>query len=457
MTAYQFHKVWDCKTVLNDKTESQEIAKNLIVFGGPGTGKSFYINHDILKKTSDNEEAKKENEIRVTFHPDMDYASFVGCYKPTKTNDGDDLTYEFVPQAFTEAYVNAWLKTDNEPYYLVIEEINRGNCAQIFGDLFQLLDRNDAGLSEYAINPDRDLREYLANCFRDAIHIPEAIRLGEKMKLPMNLWILATMNTSDQSLFPMDSAFKRRWEWKYIPLNKGRDKDAFIDINGLPYSWQQFLNIINKKIENVTQSEDKKIGFWFLGKSRHINTETFVNKVIFYLWTDVFKDFAHSQESPFNFGEKRLTFSSFTKDDGQLDYDAIHTFLRDGLNLDVLHPSVFEALSEEQPSLSRKPNNKLQAILYGEIIERSQAVDVFKEVINRIGVERVRRLEINNNTRYPLIVEGKKKFYSQLSGNLYVYTNNDTTAKKKLLDTIGESLGIDLEVKIISPSDEQAI
>jgi len=460
LTAYQFHNVWDCWTVINDNPETEEVAKNLIVFGGPGTGKSYYINHDILKKTSNNEDPNEEIEIRVTFHPDMDYASFVGCYKPTKENDGSDLTYTFVPQVFTEAYVNAWKKTNGEPYYLVIEEINRGNCAQIFGDIFQLLDRRKDGSSEYSISPDRDLQDYLRIKFKDAIHIPEDIRSGKKMRLPKNLWILATMNTSDQSLFPMDSAFKRRWEWKYIPLNKGIDKDAYIDINGIPYSWQKFLYNINDRIGQTTQSEDKKIGYWFLGKSRHIGAETFVNKVIFYLWTDVFKDFIHSEESPFNIGDKKLTFSSFTKEDGKLNYENIHIFLKEGLSLSQITPEIFKELEESGQNTSRRASNSnLYVVLNGREVKGNTAVEVFKKAIIEIGVERVRHLDIGNNTKYPLIIEENRKFYSNLNDGLFVYTNNDTDAKKRLLEKIKEGLSInddDFKVNIISPTERQA-
>lgn len=210
LKAYEYAKAWAMPKELVKK--DTEIAKNTIVYGAPGTGKSYFLK----KLGKDN----KAEIIRTTFHPDMDYASFVGCYKPYKKDD--DLTYEFVPQAFTNAYVNAW-KNPEKNYYLIVEEINRGNCSQIFGDLFQLLDRDNKGFSLYDVDADTDLASHLSQKFADcsSLDMAEEVKSGKKLKLPCNLWLLATMNTSDQSLYPMDSAFKRRWEWKYIPLESG--------------------------------------------------------------------------------------------------------------------------------------------------------------------------------------------------------------------------------------------
>ena len=190
-----------------------------IFYGAPGTGKS-----NSIKRIVDDQ---GKTCFRTTFHPDSDYSTFVGCYKPTMkrstiTKDGitsmeEKIVYRFEPQAFTNAYVQAWMS--KEEVYLIIEEINRGNCAQIFGDLFQLLDRKN-GESEYPIDADSALADHLhlalAKSERD--DIPEKVKSGEKLKLPSNLYIWATMNTSDQSLFPIDSAFKRRWDWVYIPI-----------------------------------------------------------------------------------------------------------------------------------------------------------------------------------------------------------------------------------------------
>ena len=315
-----------------------------IFYGAPGTGKS----HKIKKLT------KGKEVIRTTFHPDSDYSTFVGAYKPTtkrvpiystygekavevKDADGNPMTedrivYEFVEQAFLQAYIKAWkqfAKADEgkatEEVYLVIEEINRGNCAQIFGDLFQLLDRGEDGFSEYPIVADKDLQKQLAKAFADmpflnapavcgmsAEEVAVKIRKGEILLLPNNLYIWATMNTSDQSLFPIDSAFKRRWDWQYMPIANG-NKDWRISANGNEYDWWEFLEKINALIGEKTSSEDKKLGYYFCKpKDGLIDAKMFVGKVIFYLWNDVFKDYEFEGDA-FNDVEGKLTFDKFYK------------------------------------------------------------------------------------------------------------------------------------------------
>lgn len=278
----------------------------VIYYGAPGTGKSHQTDKLV--------EGDKLNKIhqRTTFHPDSDYASFVGCYKPSKENG--ELTYKFVPQAFLKAYVAAW-KNPGQPYYLIIEEINRGNCAQIFGDIFQLLDRREDGFSKYHITSDTDIAAYLRDeAFADVsadglpaiadINIAQ-IFSGEIMQLPGNLHIYATMNTSDQSLFPIDSAFKRRWEWEYKPIEQPADPQfrdwKIVTDDGAAYDWWAFLNAVNNRIFDTTQSEDKKMGYWFTkaDAQKRISQKKFIGKVLFYLWNDVFKDYARTESTVF--------------------------------------------------------------------------------------------------------------------------------------------------------------
>lgn len=342
---------------------SKELSTPLqtIYYGTPGSGKSRKVK-DIVKGVDE------DFVFRTTFHPDSDYASFVGCYKPVmksernymvkKTLDelkeeANDITsqpagnkvsqvikfvtkyatlfpkivedndevqsmqnllnkhlgfsnetyltyiidyviknqkqdskisYEFTPQTFTKAYVAAWNNPEQQ-IYLIIEEINRGNCAQIFGDLFQLLDREN-GVSEYPIDADNDLKDYLEQEL-GAGH--EGIKNG-KLKLPSNLNILATMNTSDQSLFPMDSAFKRRWAWECVPVDyTNPDSGKFtIEIGGSKYKWHDFLFKANNKIKDLTFSEDKQMGNFFI--SSNVDKRQFIDKVMFYLWNDICKD-----------------------------------------------------------------------------------------------------------------------------------------------------------------------
>lgn len=279
---------------IQSNTETTEVAESSdpdpaqkIFYGAPGTGKS----HLVQKLVKD----KDERVERITFHPEYDYSLFVGGYKPTMRED--IVRYEFVPQSFTKIYCNAWNDLDND-YYLVIEEINRGNCAEIFGDIFQLLDRN----SEYEISPSKELKEFLLNK-DNGLRDPEFGLKGGKLKLPNNLNIFATMNTSDQSLFPMDSAFKRRWDWEYVPINyeqyldeEDKENDSFryqVEISETEtFSWIEFIEKVNAIIKlNENLGMDKCLGNYFVKpKTDYINLETFINKVIFYLWNDVFKD-----------------------------------------------------------------------------------------------------------------------------------------------------------------------
>lgn len=277
---------------------------NTIYYGAPGTGKSYKVDQ-IIK------DLDKQLYERVTFHPEYDNASFIGGYKPISVEivvEKEDekiienqIQYKFVPQAFTNIYKRAWLDQENQ-YYLIIEEINRGNCAEIFGELFQLLDRN----SGYTVAPTKELSEYLVKRFGNENH--DGIVKG--LQLPPNLVIMATMNTSDQSLFPMDSAFKRRWDWEYVPIcykekyekedneSEGKENRSFnfkIDLgNGLKYRWIDFIKIINKThiASEPNLGMDKCIGNYFVKPEDgdNISLKQFINKVIFYLWNDVFKD-----------------------------------------------------------------------------------------------------------------------------------------------------------------------
>lgn len=309
------------------KFDTSKFPLQQIFFGAPGTSKSTRIKNQV----GDME------QHRVTFHPDTDYASFVGCYKPTQAENADIITYKFVAQPFVKAYVSAWKKLydDNETQkevFLVIEEINRGNCAQIFGDLFQLLDRNSDGYSDYAIEPDSDLGRYLMEAFADSEIAYTGIKRGSVMMLPPNLYIWATMNTSDQSLFPIDSAFKRRWDWKYTPI-KNANMGHVIQLSDRQYDWWEFVEAVNSRIEKVTESEDKQIGYWFakpkIGNA--ITSDTFVSKVVFYLWNDVFKDYGHDPNSPFvikqDDGKKlELRFKSFFDEDGEVNEKVLVQF-----------------------------------------------------------------------------------------------------------------------------------
>ena len=316
-----------------------------IFYGAPGTGKSHKIKDNVDVKVAD----EKNLVFRTTFHPDSDYSTFVGAYKPTTTKRAvrnvagdivkdtnkedvyeDCITYSFIPQAFLQAYVAAWNNPDDK-VFLVIEEINRGNCAQIFGDLFQLLDRDGDGVSEYPIMADKDIAKYLNGNDEEELPVltnKDGIKDG-KLRLPKNLYIWATMNTSDQSLFPIDSAFKRRWDWVYMPIADAK-KNYVIEIDNDQYDWWSFLEAINAIIESTIHSEDKKLGYFFAkAKDGRITVETFVSKVIFYLWNDVFKDNETNHKAFKDNDGELLPFRKFFNHDGTVDTNMVIKFLQD--------------------------------------------------------------------------------------------------------------------------------
>lgn len=332
----------ETNSMLQGKTDSKPLAlafldstfspSQIIYYGAPGTGKSHTI-----KEKEDN----GLHCIRTTFHPDSDYATFVGCYKPHRNRETKELTYEFVEQAFLEAYRWAWTHPEEE-CALVIEEINRGNCAQIFGDIFQLLDRDEDGWSTYPIKADTDISDHLEDVAIKGYGEMMARRYGEDktgygyLALPPNMSILATMNTSDQSLFPIDSAFKRRWDWEYIPIAQGKDEDDNnldwrIETTAESNSWWDFVRSINTVIAGTTHSEDKELGFFFTkaDKSGRISKERFVGKVVFYLWNDVFKTYGFRSDifDKDSEGTEKLKFHDFYLRDGKVNEATVALFI----------------------------------------------------------------------------------------------------------------------------------
>ena len=384
--------------------DDKQLPLQQITYGAPGTGKS----HGIKKETAG------KSVIRTTFHPDSDYSTFVGAYKPVMEeadvrvvpvvlNNGASfdqnngtlkekrISYKFVKQAFLKAYLGAWKKyaeagESAEPQFLVIEEINRGNCAQIFGDLFQLLDRNDENdFSTYPIDADTDLQKEIEKAFKEekdgesenpyklskdidvegvvedytsnyGASLSKDIQEGRVLLLPPNLYIWATMNTSDQSLFPIDSAFKRRWAWDYVKIPDGKKGWT---IQGADYScdWWKFIQEINKKIATATSSDDKKLGYYFCKAKNNttcIDEKLFVSKVIFYLWNDVFKD---NDNSIFKVTESsgEPSFDDFYQEkNGEIvpNSSAVKQFLINVVgdaNVSVLQPQNGESEQNTQP------------------------------------------------------------------------------------------------------------
>jgi len=264
-----------------------DLPQNRIVFGAPGTGKSYILEED-------RKEFFGNNYQRVTFHPDYSYSHFVGAYKPVSVivedDDGkekEEITYKYVPGPFLDALVEAI--NMGEPYLLIIEEINRANVAAVFGDVFQLLDRK-GGESEYDIKTGHDMRRYLDE------HIDDEDFDTSRIRIPENMFIWASMNSADQGVFPMDTAFKRRWDFEYIGIDDNADGIENIEFelaNG-NVKWNELRRAINNKLSHDCKvNEDKLLGPYFISKDilesgdNDKIIDTIKSKVLMYLFEDV--------------------------------------------------------------------------------------------------------------------------------------------------------------------------
>lgn len=272
------HNAWeslDITLIDTDKDIDKDTGKerNRIIFGAPGTGKSHKLEED--------SKLFGENMERVTFHPNYSYAQFVGTYKPIQGENPTDIKYEYVPGPFMRTYVNA-LNNPEKKFLLLIEEINRANVAAVFGDVFQLLDRKN-GVSEYPIATSEDIKKHLLeklDCLKDQdINelSDEEKKMYIEMKIPENMYIWATMNSADQGVFPMDTAFKRRWEFEYISVNEP-EQVAKIEKYVIPMcanmeqgyyvNWNDLRTRINSiLIDNCKVNEDKLLGPFFISKN----------------------------------------------------------------------------------------------------------------------------------------------------------------------------------------------
>lgn len=488
--------------LLNGVKPSKELKRKdsslqQIFYGAPGTGKSHSINELTTGK----------DVIRTTFHPDSDYSTFVGAYKPTtksvpvmtvigteavpvKGKDGKEMTedkivYEFVSQAFMQAYVEAWKKycavqEGEEPVdeFLVIEEINRGNCAQIFGDLFQLLDRGDEGFSEYPIKADSDMKKQLKKEFagleiknEKSINdifkgkdIVAQVLAGEVLLLPNNLYIWATMNTSDQSLFPIDSAFKRRWDWSYVPISNA-GKNWTIEVNGAKYDWWNFLQAINDRVYDATYSEDKKLGYFFCkADDGIISSSKFVSKVIFYLWNDVFKDSEFEGSAFRDENGEKLSFDKFySVDNGKVkvNEEKVELFLK---NLELEPVSENDEDNSEEgfetegdKKLPRSP--KVFAVEFpdGTVINETNKFETYHKVLLKIGIEMVENIAAEmkyhrhhtplvTKSKYEAILNDPTYNYIQ-EGDYYVVKGINQITMYRMVMLLNDRLNLQLKVQ----------
>ena len=478
------------------KTSESKFPLQQIFYGAPGTGKSHAINELTAGK----------DVIRTTFHPDTDYSTFVGAYKPTtksvpvttvigtnavpvmyngKEMMEDKIVYEYVSQAFLQAYVAAWRKycdvqEGEEPVdeFLVIEEINRGNCAQIFGDLFQLLDRGDEGFSEYPIKADSDMKKLLEKefegleiknkeginaLFKDGKDIVAEVLAGDVLLLPNNLYIWATMNTSDQSLFPIDSAFKRRWDWNYVPISNA-GKNWMIEVNGAQYDWWNFLEAINDKVYHATYSEDKKLGYFFCkAKDGVISADKFVSKVIFYLWNDVFKDSEFEGDTFKDEDGEKLSFDKFySVENNQVKVNGtkIVKFLS---NLNLKPDSVTDEGNGEEgvetegdKKLPKSPKVFTVEFPDGTVINEKNRFETYLKVLSKIGIEQVEKIaeEMKYQRRNtPLVTKSQHEeilndaVYSYVQeGDYYIVKGIDAITMYNMVMLLDNRLDLQLKV-----------
>ena len=483
-------------TTSTKKNPESTIPLQQIFYGAPGTGKSHAINELTAGK----------DVIRTTFHPDTDYSTFVGAYKPTtksvpvttvigtnavpviyngKEMMEDKIVYEYVSQAFLQAYVAAWRKycdvqEGEEPVdeFLVIEEINRGNCAQIFGDLFQLLDRGDEGFSEYPIKADSDMKKLLEKEFegleiknKEGINalfnggkdIVAEVLAGDVLLLPNNLYIWATMNTSDQSLFPIDSAFKRRWDWNYVPISNA-GKNWMIEVNGAQYDWWNFLEAINDKVYHATYSEDKKLGYFFCkAKDGVISADKFVSKVIFYLWNDVFKDSEFEGDTFKDEDGEKLSFDKFYSVESnpiKVDEKKIVKFLSNlGLTpkTETDEDNSGEGVETESgKKLPKTPKVFTVEFPDGTVINEKNRFETYLKVLSKIGIEQVEKIaeEMKYQRRNtPLVTKSQHEeilndaVYSYVQeGDYYIVKGIDAITMYNMIMLLDNRLDLQLKV-----------
>ncbi len=477
-------------TRLSNRQDSDSIPHQIIYYGAPGTGKSHRIKEQLNG-------VPKENIFRTTFHPDSDYSTFVGSYKPTMEKQMDKIytkeelisklaemknggityspqkfgakywrslkgmtqsdkkdilqacgmsdnytvefdkgiavgeehlaylndsriIYSFVSQTFLNAYIRAYQTDDN--VYLIIEEINRGNCAQIFGDLFQLLDRDVSGKSEYTIKADADLKAFLDEKLGKN---NSGIKEGE-LCLPSNLYIYATMNTSDQSLFPIDSAFKRRWDWEYEPI-KYKNTDWVIEIQEKTYSWVSFQKEVNKRIFVATNSEDKMLGDYFVNPNDgRITEKMLLNKILFYLWNDVCKD---GEGDIFKVSETEdISFSELYGIEGSQKLIDMIEYL--GVELVREYSDDNEEDDEDREDNTENGNNKnnTQYSINGEETNEKgkawgkgalvkRAVEIYCQNYPNLSANEIRDIWLNTGFRIPHIVETEEEKQRRLNGS----------------------------------------
>lgn len=314
--------------------------ENILLYGVPGSGKSYTINTQYC-----DDETKIE---RIVFHPDYMNTDLIGQILPTIKDDGT-VTYEFTPGPFTKILKKAYEDPVNK-YYLVIEEINRGNAPAIFGEVFQLLDRDKDGTSTYSITNENVAKIVYGNS-------------EQLISLPSNLSILATMNTADQNVFTLDTAFQRRWVMKMIKNDIESAEHADVEILDTGVTWKIFAETVNNQIiqsnSATMSSEDKRLGAYFITSESLLEDKEnmyevnfnslFAEKVIKYLWDDAFK---FGRDKLFNPEYKSLEriIEEFSGNKGLNRFDIFETSIKDILKERAQNRKDQEIIEEEKSS-----------------------------------------------------------------------------------------------------------
>lgn len=265
------HLVAEKHHLKENKSVTDGICNNFLIYGAPGTGKSYYIDNN----------PKYSEYNRITFYPDYEYADFVGGLRPIRNDNG--LDYKFIPGPFTETLIDALLNPDKN-FGIIIEELNRANSASVFGDVFQLLDRNRYGISRYNIK-NRDLSEYIDKKTKSDFDFSK-----NGIRIPGNMDIIATMNSNDQGVYIIDSAFKRRWIQKYMPIDWSKSKLDDKKLAGFNKTWPEVGKIINEFLLNINDmdiEEDSLMGEFFITEAEYQDEHRVGSKILGYLWNDV--------------------------------------------------------------------------------------------------------------------------------------------------------------------------
>ena len=347
-------------SLLNFSSENKDIKLpyQKIVYGAPGTGKSYSLNQQSEKYFGNNIK-------RVTFYDGYTYGQFVGMYKPT-VDEKNGIGYSYVPGPFMQQLVQS-LKNSEDNFCLVVEEINRAKADKVFGNIFQLLDRDNSGKSRYPVSVSEEQLEFLKTKLEDRKDIFEEIK-EKGLYIPDNLYIWATMNSADEGVQPLDTAFKRRWKFEYISLNKNekefekqRENIKLIVGQNKTYNleWNTFRKIVNNKLQEYNITEDRLIAPFFISPYDFtipvsesiyaLDKNIFVEKVLMYIFDDLLRHYPKIRNEIFKDDVKTFSKIYEALSDGEYELDNYYKKLNA-----ILSESLFPELFKEEKNASEK-------------------------------------------------------------------------------------------------------